>query len=594
MNQDDRRIRSLKLRTRDETLALQARYRLEEAFRTASLPGFPPNAQLLVWRFDLGSFRVDQAPVMLSGRISELMRNLAAAAACVDHRPAANANVVWFSDPLQPYKVVLLRLLDGHRLPEWYWRTLFPNQALVLNSATIGMVLARAAATPLRGLAPARLLQEALEPRRLAKLLPCITLELARRLLHAQGVSPVGAVRFATPQGETGEAGGSGVRPALAIPTIPQTWRRAIREAVRYWGVQDVRTLWFAWQAVVAHRPAWLDRRETLQRIAAAGWLESWAFDKTGRASAGETAKGVNAAGDEGFPALETEPPLAQSPAAASPPAGPSATTDSAPELIAQEDGPLPPLRPKHFLPVAKDAVERSFAGEAEPQRRETSSAEAGFKGNRIQRADAYFPPAGVAHFSEHAGFGFIIPLLQRLGMAELLACNERLVALDLPCQLLWFLARRFGMEESDPAWSLFAGFEAGRDDPIARFAAPDGWRRLVTPSGRPLNALGMAENGNDIQLHRLIKVLYLIATLYLHRHCGLSLRTLIHRPGRVVLTATHWDVIFDLNQIDLRLRRVALDSDPGWVAWLGRVVQFHYDSEEARYVQSGRDLGRR
>jgi hypothetical protein len=169
--------------------------------------------------------------------------------------------------------------------------------------------------------------------------------------------------------------------------------------------------------------------------------------------------------------------------------------------------------------------------------------------------------------------------------MAELLAANEDLVALDLPRRLLWFLAERFGMTESDPSRSLFAGFGASRDAPLALFAAPDGWRRLVTPSGRPLNALGLPENGNPVRLHRLIKVLYLIASLYLHRYCGLSLRTLIHRPGRVLVTATHWDVIFDLNQIDLRLRRRALDSDPGWVAWLGRVVEFHYDSEEARHV---------
>lgn len=76
-----------------------------------------------------------------------------------------------------------------------------------------------------------------------------------------------------------------------------------------------------------------------------------------------------------------------------------------------------------------------------------------------------------------------------------------------------------------------------------------------------------------------------LLGALYLRRHAGLSLRTLMQRPGRVLLTATHWDAVFDINQIDLRLRRIALDSDPGWVAWLGRVVQFHYDSAGERYV---------
>jgi hypothetical protein len=94
-----------------------------------------------------------------------------------------------------------------------------------------------------------------------------------------------------------------------------------------------------------------------------------------------------------------------------------------------------------------------------------------------------------------------------------------------------------------------------------------------------------MEERGQSIQLHELIKIVQLLGALYLRRYCRISLRSLIQRPGRVVMTVTHWDVIFDLNQIDLRLRRIALDSDPGWVPWLGRVVQFHYDSEGERYV---------
>jgi hypothetical protein len=79
------------------------------------------------------------------------------------------------------------------------------------------------------------------------------------------------------------------------------------------------------------------------------------------------------------------------------------------------------------------------------------------------------------------------------------------------------------------------------------------------------------------LRLDDVLVSMQLAASVYLRRHCGLSFRTLLGRPGKVMLSATHWDVIFDLNQTDLRLRRVALDSDPGWVAWLGKVVRFHY-----------------
>jgi len=190
-----------------------------------------------------------------------------------------------------------------------------------------------------------------------------------------------------------------------------------------------------------------------------------------------------------------------------------------------------------------------------------------------------------VALHSVHAGFAFLIPLLQRLAMAELLARNESLLAIDLPRQLLWSLMQRFGMAEGDPVRLLFEGFEPCGDLTIKQFQTPAVWPRLVTMSGRPLNSLGITEKENSIQLPDLINTLQRLGALYLRRHGGLSWRTLLQRPGRVLLTATHWDVIFDLNQIDLRLRRIALDSDPGWVAWLGRVVQFHYDSAGERYV---------
>jgi hypothetical protein len=54
-------------------------------------------------------------------------------------------------------------------------------------------------------------------------------------------------------------------------------------------------------------------------------------------------------------------------------------------------------------------------------------------------------------------------------------------------------------------------------------------------------------------------------------------LLALARRPGAIVVTRTHVDVLFRYNQVDLAVRRAGLDIDPGWVPWLGRVVQFHY-----------------
>jgi hypothetical protein len=55
-------------------------------------------------------------------------------------------------------------------------------------------------------------------------------------------------------------------------------------------------------------------------------------------------------------------------------------------------------------------------------------------------------------------------------------------------------------------------------------------------------------------------------------------LRRIAARPGRLRLTRTQLSITLPLATVDLRLRRAALDVDPGWSALLGRVVRFHYD----------------
>ena len=52
---------------------------------------------------------------------------------------------------------------------------------------------------------------------------------------------------------------------------------------------------------------------------------------------------------------------------------------------------------------------------------------------------------------------------------------------------------------------------------------------------------------------------------------------TLLRVPGRVFATATHVDLVTTLEQARPRVRRAALDLDPGWLPAYGRVVQFHF-----------------
>jgi hypothetical protein len=71
-----------------------------------------------------------------------------------------------------------------------------------------------------------------------------------------------------------------------------------------------------------------------------------------------------------------------------------------------------------------------------------------------------------------------------------------------------------------------------------------------------------------------------LAVSLWLRRTGSLPLGAIVRRAAHVVATRTHVDVLFPLRAADARVRGAGLDIDPGWVPWLGRIVQFHYREE--------------
>lgn len=52
--------------------------------------------------------------------------------------------------------------------------------------------------------------------------------------------------------------------------------------------------------------------------------------------------------------------------------------------------------------------------------------------------------------------------------------------------------------------------------------------------------------------------------------------------PARVLATPSHWDIYFPLDAVRLDLRLCAWDTNPGWLPWLGRVVNMHYVEQAA------------
>ena len=51
----------------------------------------------------------------------------------------------------------------------------------------------------------------------------------------------------------------------------------------------------------------------------------------------------------------------------------------------------------------------------------------------------------------------------------------------------------------------------------------------------------------------------------------------LLSVPARIQTSASHIDLFASLNSVRLEVRLAGLDVNPGWLPWLGRVVQFHF-----------------
>ncbi len=557
MMMDERRIRHLHIRSPKTALLQPARHQVEEAFRLCSLPGLPPNAQLLIRHLPLGVIRIDQSSSQLAERISTLVVSQLSGAVCVDQRSAPTAEAVWFSDPLQPLRVLLLRLLDGKAANEWYWGPLLRQSRLAptslqsprlpSTSTSISLLLTMAAQLPLRGLAIARLLETSLAPARWQRLCGCITTSLARELLSVQGVD----VREGDERGEPHPQ-------TIAAPALNQAWQQALRLASDCWGAGDIRSQWVAWNALLSMQPAWLERRIPVARIAPQAWLQSWGFAPP--VAPREQAVGV----EQGRATAVVDEASAIARAIGTEVPGPSAF----PTLCRQDKANIATTT---SLPQPRRGA--SGSGQETEVMATSDPALSG-----IKPADPVAPNTAtvLSLFSPQAGFALLIPLLQRLDLAALLAANEALLALDLPRHLLLAMADRLHLAANDPLHQLWeTAVNPLADTNLEAIRIPPCWRQLTTTSGRPLHRFDPTKPA--ITLPQLINLLQGLAALWLRRHCRLSLRRLINRPGRVILTATHWDVIFNLNQVDLQLRRVALDVDPGWVPWLGRVVQFHY-----------------
>jgi hypothetical protein len=159
---------------------------------------------------------------------------------------------------------------------------------------------------------------------------------------------------------------------------------------------------------------------------------------------------------------------------------------------------------------------------------------------------------------SQAAGlFLAIVPLI-RLGWRDWLAKRPELLLHQPGPRLLRRIAAHHRVPASDPVWDNLPPID------------PD-----YEPSPEIEQALALWRDGLDG---------------WLRRKARLRLSDLVLRRGWILPGIETTFVRFPLDAIEIRLRRFALDSDPGWVDWLGHAYRVVYRDRPLLGPQIGPD----
>ncbi|WP_437723465.1 hypothetical protein [Sorangium sp. So ce861] len=566
----ERRVRVLRLRAHDDAAVRRGALLVEDALRTASLPGADRGRLYVVRRLSLGAIDPARPPAAIAMAIERRFEALRATAVHADESGAASAEAVYFHDDVEPSVLLARRVAAQQAASAWFWPLAVRGYAPALPaSKALEIALARALETPAGAAAVVRM-----------------TAELDEAALDAL----CGALRPGT-----GEAlllrCGWGVPPAVArgldrsVPAAPgegprlaPPWPGVLRRWVARWGAADARAVWLAAVAACAGSPALaVDRR-----LAARGARLAMAA-----ASLPEVDAAAAAEDDAAAPRPPVEAPPAEEPEVAAPRAaavGPDAAPAEAPALGADsaraaqraEPGhpavpPGPPVAPASPAPAAPARPPEAPSGAAAAGAAAPSAAgEAPAAPRRRGRSSGREPVwHGVPMPTAAGGLLLAIRPLMRLGMADWLHDHPAAVRGGFPVRLMEHLGAWCGVAPEDPALAVFDPPAEPLPDVVA--APPEAWRDVLGEAA--WRALSCRPAGAPATWR-------LAISLWLRRFAGLPLGRVVRRPGRVVATRTHVDVLFPLAAADARVRAAALDVNPNWVPWLGRIVQFHYLEE--------------
>lgn len=515
----DRRVHQLKLRTSRPELSPHAAFVLEDALRTASLPGLPHNGLLLIRRLDLGKLAANPTSISVAHRISSRLLGLSVSIVRSNSAEQPRAEIVWFPDPVEPYAILAELLAHNFKPQSWYWPRAVRGWSHRMSSEQ-GMrhVLFEVSRTPAGIAGAARVFEQVINTggdQFLGRTL---------RPIDGQMLLAIGGIQ-SSDQISTDKA--DALIPGQ-IRHLSRSWRQTLSRLVSQWGPHDDRTTWMAHVAACV-------RQGMPSAYAAAGLLQELQQRQHGSASADREklslpwvpqseiteaaavrhrspdsdrqqpirdeftehhqparSAGVQTESDRRTPHISPDLKSTNGPAELS--GGQSDSTVQFERVSVK--GPNKRISHQRTTPPSRDdLVSANTAADIFKIQPETDYTEDFDSGpfstrsassqNELQpwhadTADRTGPkePAGVE--SPFAGLVFVVQTLEWLGIRETLTSHPLLEFYQLPARILWYCVDQLEVSTDDPICEFLPRPEPVPAEASFDFAAPSAWQNLL------------------------------------------------------------------------------------------------------------------
>lgn len=548
----DRHVRRSYLRLDEGVSRHRIAYSLEEALRLAVLPGEEEGRIYCFRRISLSGIPAEANRKVWMERVEHALTAFASQAVHASQPRASAADAVYFNNLEEALESLLSNAVHAPEKgpwtkPAWYSASLLGIESGTTYSSQIPAILERLRPPAFAPGAAAAIVFAALGDADPAALLSAIPTSSLREWVH-----------------ELEDSKSAADAPAVALP---QKLRTALERAASQFGWKDPSTIWLAVQAILCVAPntaspgtaakrarATLRKLEVDQRQAGAdrealtirdAHSQTLVFDDDEHASA---LPGIvhNRREEPSLESVQRSSTQAQAENSA-----PEIETSSSPEHSALE-------HPRSTQAIQDDSRE--------------------FPVRAVFDAASTVPiPTLLGAPTAAAGMFFLLNALRRLGIANALDACPALADAAFATHILKRLASHAEVADNDPILlCLRSPHEEFALDAEVRAALqdqPKAWPVGFTPPSR-----------TSFNSEYVLRVWVLAVKRWCWRAARLPVREIVQRKGRVWHTRTDIDVTLPLSAADIRIRRIGLDIDPGWLPWLGvhgRVVRFHYTDRD-------------